>query len=1028
MARSRRLRWQKTASEAAKLELRYEQADASPPSSPCARGGDVREASLTLDDVRVSTQFVWRDVCNGPLAGSDWYDDVERVNPSNRPSPSASRAQVTARRLGAGAPLKARNGNAPQQSYVVSSDSSEASKAESLGKGEGNDERKGRRGPLRLYDKLRKTLERLKGRQRSANEENVAPRSDAVRVAAEAERAPPPPQDEVDADANEYSDTFESDESDASDSEGSAEGIKECPEEEKPSTADSDICCYDSDTAQGGVREGPSPWKRGPVDASAGPPPGAHAACASDESPGVRDSLSSWLSPQTVFLNVTPEVPLRTDESDKESHESSGDAAPLSDDESFALVDGQPQTTAADEQPEVPGTTPHTPKGEELIVRILSTWGDSDHVGLNGIEIFDSEGIIVRVRDPATQVALTSVAAQSKEKGEGKEMAVECTSIANLFDGRYTTCDENHLWSAEVASGSQLCLAIKLNEAVSIGMVRLWNYNKSRIHSFCGVRDVEMVLDGIRIFKGEIRKSPGDAKTLSDLAENVFFTADEAVLGRIEAHDAKQHAALLLASTHEMEDHEMRRSTLPPPPIEMVESEDDSSLHSVADEAAAFPHASGEAPRPACAVLEAESLKLEILSTWGDDYYVGLTGLEVLDERGDPIAIDLANLGAEPADLNVLPGSFADDRTIDKCVNGTNVTTDDVNMWLAPFEWLDTHDTISIGLGSRRKISALRIWNYNKSLEDTRRGVKTLNVYADGKLISHPSGVLVPKAPGVSSLDFAYTIKLEAPVPTFSKSKEGEQAPAPSPWVSALPHGAADVAASSLERTPLCVMVDQGWEVPTLPCGFVLKIAIYSTWGDPHYVGLSGLEIVDAVSGPIAIGPTQIAAAPRSVADLEGMEKDVRVPARLVDGHNDADEVSHSWLAPLSQDAPNMLYVAFQTPVMLAAVRLWNYARTPARGAREVRILLDDCIIYEGVLGKYEGSKVLGGGSAHQAILFTNDPGVVGAEHAHIPVLLPPKDQEDGVMFTNDRKVVRGKILREEPIGFGPRPSTSVIR
>ena len=35
------------------------------------------------------------------------------------------------------------------------------------------------------------------------------------------------------------------------------------------------------------------------------------------------------------------------------------------------------------------------------------------------------------------------------------------------------------------------------------------NYNKSRIHSYRGVRDIEMTLDGLMIFQGEITRACG---------------------------------------------------------------------------------------------------------------------------------------------------------------------------------------------------------------------------------------------------------------------------------------------------------------------------------------------------------------------------------------------------------------------------------------------------------------------------------------------------------------------------------------
>jgi hypothetical protein len=40
-------------------------------------------------------------------------------------------------------------------------------------------------------------------------------------------------------------------------------------------------------------------------------------------------------------------------------------------------------------------------------------------------------------------------------------------------------------------------------------MIRIWNYNKSRIHSTRGVKLVKIALDDETIFQGEIKKAPG---------------------------------------------------------------------------------------------------------------------------------------------------------------------------------------------------------------------------------------------------------------------------------------------------------------------------------------------------------------------------------------------------------------------------------------------------------------------------------------------------------------------------------------
>ena len=65
--------------------------------------------------------------------------------------------------------------------------------------------------------------------------------------------------------------------------------------------------------------------------------------------------------------------------------------------------------------------------------------------------------------------------------------------------------------------------------------------------------------------------------------------------------------------------------------------------------------------------------------------------------------------------------SFATNRVI----NGTNVTMSDEHMWLIPFTEGQEH-LLTIDLGHTVPLVGIRVWNYNKSTDDSFRGVSEI--------------------------------------------------------------------------------------------------------------------------------------------------------------------------------------------------------------------------------------------------------------------------------------------------------------
>lgn len=143
---------------------------------------------------------------------------------------------------------------------------------------------------------------------------------------------------------------------------------------------------------------------------------------------------------------------------------------------------------------------PVLPQGQRLVINILSTWGDRHYVGLNGLEVFSSSGEPIQPAhisaDPPDINILPAY---------GKDPRV----VTNLIDGANRTQDDMHLWLAPFTPGRSHTIFLDFGAPYHVAMIRVWNYNKSRIHSFRGVKEVEMLLDGRCIFRGEIAKAAG---------------------------------------------------------------------------------------------------------------------------------------------------------------------------------------------------------------------------------------------------------------------------------------------------------------------------------------------------------------------------------------------------------------------------------------------------------------------------------------------------------------------------------------
>ncbi|XP_030841044.1 protein KIAA0556 [Strongylocentrotus purpuratus] len=682
---------------------------------------------------------------------------------------------------------------------------------------------------------------------------------------------------------------------------------------------------------------------------------------------------------------------------------------------------------------------PLLPVGHCMTINIKTTWGDRHYVGLNGIEIFQSSGEHVQV---------SKVTAEPSDLNMLPEHTNDPRVVLNLINGVNCTRDDIHMWLAPFTPGRVHLITMTFDHPVKVAMIRIWNYNKSRIHSFRGAKDIEISLDDNNIFKGEISRASGALQgDPSSFGDTILFTEDEEILELISKNDEVYVAAEDWFSSSMDDDAAPPTRPRTADVSEVGETNDDcpaeqSPSRKIRTHAGRVWPTRGKSPppkshdtttsdhalhradpgaesswmtQPQDAVFRGRYLKLNFTVTWGDIYYLGMTGLEIMDIEGDAIPMTMDMIDAYPRDLNQLPDYGTDDRTLDKLLDGTNVTSSDEHMWMIPFSEGGDH-FLTVDFGREVQMTGLRIWNYNKSPEDTYRGAKIVHVWIDGQQVSPAEGYLIRKGPGKCYFDFAQDISFVSQ--TNWQAVVGRQQ-------RAVP--------DSLRQSQVALEVPSQEYIPMhMPCGFVFQLQLLSTYGDLYYVGLNGLEFYDAQGEKMELTESNIAAYPPSVNVLEGVSDDTRTPEKLIDGVNNTVDGGHIWLAPILPTVINRVYVIFDEPATVSMIKLWNYSKTPTRGVKDFGLLVDDLLVYQGILGQVT--------SAARGILPSMDVPIpyhtiLFADNAELRrrerhTILQNQQQEQDVQMTDDHQVIahfkNPKKSTNKTVDQALRPKTSV--
>ena len=317
-----------------------------------------------------------------------------------------------------------------------------------------------------------------------------------------------------------------------------------------------------------------------------------------------------------------------------------------------------------------------------------------------------------------------------------------------------------------------------------------------------------------------------------------------------------------------------------------------------------------------------KKIRINILSNYGNQLSVGLTGINFIDNNLQKINIESAcAIGALPKDLRTVYENENDFRIFENLFNGENNTIDENNMWLT----LISHEPyIEICFEDYINLSKIEIWNFNEpnSLDN---GVKEIQIIfddwgldkgdIDGDINENGDdikkfNIILWKGLGIDYFNYYQTIKCDEEYLKQLSDKYDK--------------------------------LKKNCDLIKLPIGFIFKIVFVSNYGDKNIISLKKIEIFNENNEKMnkynVIDDINYKINLRNESTSDLLIEDYFYYHDFYDFRKNKDSLCN-----------NNLYICFDEIVQVKCIKLYNTddEKFKATSAKEIQIYCDDILLCE---------------------------------------------------------------------------------
>ena len=582
-------------------------------------------------------------------------------------------------------------------------------------------------------------------------------------------------------------------------------------------------------------------------------------------------------------------------------------------------------------------------------------------IGLTEIQLYDiNNNKIPIIHAYATSITSAITNRTSFTKISDINRNLNTILIKKLFNNKYHTVNEHDMWLSPFAP--DLKIEVFIDNKVTLKKIVIWNYNGKDVNK--GVKDIAVYQKDAFIWKGIVNKGCNDDKkdysTVIDVhywnTHNKVYTARKSIPYSNTASNTNSARNKLPLSTHMLFD--MNNS------FNIINSRYSDTKH----KKTLFTSSNLDSPCKQHKHLPLTSkyitfnhILITLTSNYGHSKYIGLTGIQFYDEHGNIIDIveTASTIGANPKDINSYYTNVNDHRIFENVFNNKTFTCNDDQMWLTLITPYEHYPYIELTFTPAITVSKIKFFNYNAK-NDLDKCVKTLDMKFyfgnDVNALQTIDNIVLHPGIGESGVDYSQDVIFPYTKHFTLTSNELE------PYM--------QVKLASF-------LYEQCYETPYLPCGFVLRFSFVSNYGDRSEIGVDSIEVYDQLG--------------RDVISKYRSKIRIECNSSKVNDNNDERNrtgmmLKYNNIAIEKEEDDvcegNNVYMFFRIPIGISYIRVVNHRKEPLKGVKDVKVYMDNNVIYEGYLYKMkeEGESTNEGNCSNDKgetlILFTCDMGI----------------------------------------------------